>query len=87
VVIAVQEKYDKEEHQISLNDLVAFFRSKKLIQEKTAKEVLELNDVRNTVHFSKPRLKKCDIDRVESALSLLVRTIKNAPKVLKVEKS
>ena len=86
VIVAVQEKVEKKEHQIGLHDLITFFRSKELIQEKTAEEILELNDVRNTFHFSKPRNKSCDLKRVESSLKLLVRTIKKAPKALLKEK-
>lgn len=83
VVIAVQEKIEKLEHQIGLHELVKFFRIKKLIQEKTATDILELNDVRNTFHFSKPRAKRCDLARVESALQLLVYTLEKAPKALR----
>ena len=85
VIVAVQEKVEKKEHQIGLHDLITFFRGKKLIQEKTADDILELNDVRNTFHFSKPRIKSCDLERVESSLKLLVRTIKKAPLVLKIK--
>jgi len=86
VVIAIQEKLEKKDHQIGLYDLVTFFYSLKLIHQNTVDEILELNDVRNTFHFSKPRTKKCDISRVESALNLLIRTIENAPKALRVKK-
>lgn len=82
LAIAVQEKIEKQESQIGLRDLVAFFKTKKLIQEKTANEILELNELRNTFHFSKPRAKSCDLERVEVALELLVHTIENAPKAL-----
>lgn len=82
VVIALQEKTPKLDRQISLHDLVSFFKEKKLIQEVTANKILELNDVRNTFHFSKPRAKNCDLARVESALNLLVYTLERAPKAL-----
>lgn len=82
VVVAVQEKLEKQEHQLGLHDLVVFFRTKKLIQDKTAEDILELNDVRNTLHFSKPRDKNCDVKRVEMAFQLLVHTIERAPGVL-----
>lgn len=82
IVVAVQEKVEKQEYQIGLHDLVLFFKSKKLIQEKTANAILELNDVRNTFHFSKPRARNCDVKRVESALQLLVHTLERAPGVL-----
>ena len=85
VIIAVQEQVENNEHQIGLYDLVTLFKNKGLIQEKTAGDIIEINDVRNTFHFSKPRTKKCDLERVESALSLLVRTIKKAPTALKVK--
>ncbi len=82
VVIAVQEKTEKLDRNITLRDLVSFFKDKKLIQEVTANKILELNDVRNTFHFSKPRAKNCDLARVESALNLLVYTLERAPKAL-----
>jgi len=85
LVIAVQDKKEKQEYQIGLHDLVIFFKDKKLIQEKTAKDILELNEVRNTFHFCKPRAKNCDLERVEMALRLLVYTIERAPKALKVK--
>lgn len=85
VAVAVQEKLEKKEYQIGLHDLVVFFKAKKLIQEKTATDILELNDVRNTFHFSKLREKACDLKRVESALLLLVHTIEKAPKALQKE--
>lgn len=83
VVIAVQEKLEKPEHQIGLHDLVLFFKTRKLIQEKTADNILELNDIRNTLHFNKPRSKNCDVKQVEAAFQLLVYTIERAPGVLK----
>lgn len=82
VVVAVQEKLEKPEYQIGLHDLVNFFKSKKLVQEKTASDILELNDVRNTFHFSKPRAKNCDLERVKIAIQLLVHTLERAPSVL-----
>ena len=83
LVIAVQEKKEKQDYQIGLHDLVIFFRNKNLIIEKTANEILDLNDVRNSFHFSKPRAKSCDLKRVESALGLLVYTLERAPKALR----
>jgi len=85
VVIAVQEKIERQEYQIGLHDLVIFFKFKKLIQEKTANDILELNDLRNTFHLSKPRAKSCDLKRVETALQLLVYTLERAPKSLQLK--
>ena len=82
VIVAVQERTELKDQEITMHKLVAFFKGKKLILEKTANDILELNDLRNTFHFSKPRSKKCDLERTEKALSLLVYTIKKAPKVL-----
>ena len=56
-----------------------------MIQEKTEQEILDKNNVRNTFHFSKMRAQKCDIQRVEKALQLLVHTIQNAPKALEIK--
>ena len=86
VIVAVQEKVEKKEHDIGLHDLVILFRSKKLIKEKTANDILELNDIRNTFHFNKPRTKNCDLKHVESALNLLVYTLQGTPKALMVDK-
>lgn len=83
VVVAVQEKVEKTDYQIGLHDLVIFFLKKKLIQKKTANRILEINDIRNTFHFSKARTKACDIEKVEEALSLLVHTLERAPEALK----
>ncbi|MEK7101685.1 MAG: hypothetical protein AAB882_00835 [Patescibacteria group bacterium] len=82
VVVAVQELVEKQEHQLGIHELVAFFRRKNLILEKTAKKILDMNDVRNTFHFNKQRARACDLGRVEKALQLLIHTIKNAPKAL-----
>jgi len=82
VVIAVQEKVEKKEHQLGIHELVKFFSEKRLIKVKTAESILEMNDVRNTFHFNKPRAKNCDLEKVEAALSLLVHTLENAPAAL-----
>ncbi len=82
VVIAVQERVNKKEHQLGLRELVTFFKDKKLIREATADGILDMNEVRNTFHFNKQREKKCDLDLVEKALNLLKHTIENAPKAL-----
>lgn len=86
VVIAVQEKTEKKDHQINLRELASHFRSKKLIEEKIYENIIELNDIRNSFHFCKPRTKRCDIAMVESALELLSYAIKKAPIVLKTAK-
>ncbi len=85
VVVAVQEMVEKQEHQLGIGELVAFFKKRNLILEKTAKSILDMNDVRNTFHFNKHRAQTCDLDRVEKALQLLVHTIKNAPKTLETK--
>ncbi len=81
-IIAVQEMHEKQEHQIGLHDLVNFFKDKKLIEEKIANDILELNDMRNTFHFSKPRAKSCDLEGVEEALQILVYVLEHIPKKL-----
>jgi len=83
VVVAVPKKMKRPEHQVGLFELIGFFKSKKLIQEKTADSILNLNNIRNTLHLSKPRAEvRCDLNQVESAFKLLVHTIEKAPKSL-----
>lgn len=84
VIIAVQEKIEKREHQLGMHELITYFKGKKLIKEQTATDILDMNDVRNTFHFNKPRAHECDLKRVEKALQLLLHTIENAPKTLRV---
>lgn len=83
VVLAVQETIAKKDYEIGLHDLIAFYEEKKIILKKTAEKILELNDVRNTLHFTKTRNKKCDLARVEEALALLVYVLEKAPGGLK----
>lgn len=84
VVISVQKKVKKQEHDIGLFELVNFFKDKKLMLEKTADKIIEINDIRNTFHFNKSRSSvNCDIEHVESAVGLLVYVIEKAPKSLK----
>ncbi|HUZ61761.1 MAG TPA: hypothetical protein VMU83_23485 [Hanamia sp.] len=83
LVIAVAEQVEKKEYQIGLHDLVKFFKQKNILKDVTANEILEINDVRNTFHFSKFRTKACDLPQVEAALKLLVYTLERAPYALK----
>lgn len=83
VIIAVENSVPKLEHQLGLHELVRFFKERKSIKPETALKILEINDIRNTVHLSKTRTKACDIDRVEFAFKILVHIIKNSPKLLK----
>lgn len=83
VVIAVQKTLDKPDKTIGLVALVEFFIKSKLMKKEFGAEILEINDIRNTFHFTKPRNKiTCEIETVEGALDLLVRVIKKAPKAL-----
>lgn len=81
-VIAVQKKVEKREHQLGLHDLVRHFKDAGKIRNETAQDILKLNEMRNTFHFSKPRTDTCDVRHVERALKLLVYTIKHAPRAL-----
>ncbi len=83
VVIAVQKEVVKDERKIGLVDLVTFMEKKKLMSPDSALKILNINDIRNTFHFTKPRDKiTCEIKTVENALELLVNIIKRAPKVI-----
>lgn len=79
VVIAIQDKVEKKDYEISLSDLVKFFKSKGLIQEVTAQGILDTNDIRNTFHLSKARTKQCGEAQVNEAVDLLLHTVKTAP--------
>ena len=81
LVVAVQKNVKKAEHQITMSDLVAFFKEKKFMKPETAENLLRINNLRNTFHLNKPRAGViCDIAQVESALQMLVHVIQNAPK-------
>ena len=83
VVIAVQKSIQKEEYQIGLKNLVDFFKDRKLISKPLAKEILSINDLRNTFHFTKPREKiVCDVGQVERAFKLLVHVLQQVSKDL-----
>lgn len=85
IIIAIEEKGSKEDHAIGLFDLIMFFKARKLIIEKTAHSILELNEIRNTFHFSKSRKTSCDISKVEEAFQLLVHTLEHAPRKLQTK--
>jgi hypothetical protein len=82
VIIAVQKNSKKSDHQIGLFELVTFFKDKKLIKLDISKEILGINEVRNTFHFSKPRHEiVCEIKQVEKAYDLLVKIIQITAKI------
>ncbi len=84
IVVGVQKRVKKQDHEIGLFDLVGFFKENNLMSDKTAEKILEFNDIRNTFHFNKARSnQECDLKHVEGALSLLVYLIKNSPRALK----
>jgi hypothetical protein len=86
VVVAVQVKVEKKEHQLGVYELVEFCKEKKLLSPKLAEDILKMNDVRNTFHFSKPRSKPCDVKIAEHALQLLVQVIARTEKSVVVGK-
>lgn len=83
VVVALQKKLSKSDHQLGLHTLVNFYKDKKSIKAETAEQILEINTIRNTVHLTKPRTHACDITHVEAAFDTLVHVIRNSPKLLK----
>ena len=83
IVVAVQKEEEKDERKIGLADLVAFMEKGKLMSKDFATKILDMNDIRNTFHFTKSRDKiTCEIETVENALELLVSTIQKAPKAI-----
>jgi len=87
VIIAVQKKTTKDNKRIGLAELVDFMKSSSLIEKKLAQKILDINNIRNTFHFTKPRNKiTCEIKIIENALELLIGVIKNAPKMIASKK-
>ncbi|GEM_PF-924432 len=83
VVIAVQRQVNVEEYKITLKVLVDYFKDQKLVSKQITKEILAINDLRNTFHLSKSREKiSCNVTQVERAFKLLVYAIQKAPKDL-----
>jgi hypothetical protein len=83
LVIAAKQEVEKKMSQISLVTVVNFFESKELILSKTAKNILELNDISNTFHLNKKRTVECTNEKVDEAVKLLLHTIEHAPNSLK----
>jgi hypothetical protein len=88
VVVAVQKEEEKDERTIKLSDIVDFMKKGGLMDKKFAERILDVNSIRNTFHFTKPRNKiTCEIKTVEKALELLVDTIKRAPRAISYRKN
>ena len=86
VVIAVQEKTKKDSRRIGLVELVNFMQKNGLMEKQITQDILDINDIRNTFHFTKPRDKiTCEIIIIEKALELLVNIIKKAPDTIKLK--
>ncbi len=85
VVIAVQKKRKKEENShIGFVELVKFMKEKDLITKELYQKILDINNIRNIFHFTKPRNKiTCEIKAVDSAFKLLVEVIEVIPKIIK----
>lgn len=81
IIVAVQVKGEKS--HIGLYDLIKFFEIKKIIKSEIVKDLLNLNDMRNTHHLGKDRVKSCSVDDVELAFKLLYFTLDKMPKLLK----
>ncbi len=82
VVVAVQNIKERKDETIGLVELINFFKERGKIKDDTVKQIIEINNIRNTFHLNKVRDKVCDIKNVESAIALLIHTIKNAPNSL-----
>lgn len=81
VVVAVQKEFVKK--YIGLVELVNFMKDNGLMDDKFAQEILDINDIRNTFHFTKPRNQiNCEIKTVERSLELLIDIIDKAPKAI-----
>ena len=87
VVVAVQKITNKPEHKIGMQDLVSFFKDKKVMKKETVDKLISINDIRNTFHLSKSRDGMvCDIEQVEVALKMLVYVILDVHKTVSIKK-
>ncbi len=87
VVIAIQKELDKPNEKIGFTELITFIKTNGLMKEKFAEEILKINSIRNTFHFTKPRNQiTCEVKMVEKALDLLVKVIQGAPKAIVFKK-
>lgn len=83
LVVAIQVKEIKNKEHIGMKDLVDFMRKNKLITKGVSEEILAINNVRNTFHFTKPRDNiRLEVVDAENAFALLLKIIKGAPKTI-----
>lgn len=79
---------ESEKHGSDLYKLVNFMKNNELMKEQTAEELLKINDIRNTFHFTKPRDKiTCEIKTVEKAFKLLVEIIEGGESTINFKKN
>ncbi len=87
VVVAVQKRQEKADHQIGLVEMVEFMKNSGLMSDSFAEDILKANDIRNTFHLTKPRSVKCEVDTVDLVFDLLIKVIKRAPKAITFNKN
>lgn len=82
VVVAVRRKVPREGREIGFYELVDFFekRKEKMLKKETAARMLNLNELRNSLHLKKLGSVSCTIDDVDEALQLIELTVNNIPR-------
>ncbi len=83
IAVVVIKKTEKDEIEIGFQELVKFLEKEKVLQKETVTRMLEINNVRNTLHLRKERVQTCTVKEAESALELLLYTLQNAPRFIK----
>lgn len=83
LITAIRIKKTKKDNEIGMKDLIDFMEKHNLMTATTAKEILTINNIRNTFHFTKSRDGiDIDIKKVEKAFAVLLKIIKGAPKAI-----
>jgi uncharacterized protein YutE (UPF0331/DUF86 family) len=68
---------------MTFSALVQYWADEKILNKETSTEILELNSMRNTFHFSKKRDKDCTVQLVEQGFKLLNKVLEKGPVITK----
>ncbi len=83
IAILVEKTSEKDEPEISLNELAQFLVEEKVLKAETAEKLIRITKMRNSVHLRKKTTHAYTIGQVDDALEFLLYTLTNAHKSLK----
>jgi hypothetical protein len=79
LIIAVQTECVKHNSAIRFVELVEYMKNINFLEKDLVKDLLHINDIRNTFHFTKPRDQITnEVDTVEKSLDLLLKVIQKS---------